>query len=276
MRNISPKLANHLLSEITTLATCWVVTRKDGRCYRFTDHHSSIICEGFLYSSRSGFNSTALASSADLAIDNIDIEGIIDSDYITKDDVLAGLYDGAMLEVFVVNYQDPSIGKIILSKGIMGEVKLHNHKFIVEVRGISQKATAIIGELYSANCRAKLGDTRCKIDINKYAHEGKVTTIMNNNSFADDKIAKYPDGYFNYGTVRFLTGDYAGNSLEVRMHNGKVISVLGILPPQIKPGDQYKVVAGCDKTFASCCNKYYNALNFRGEPHVPGNNGIVL
>ena len=36
-------------------------------------------------------------------------------------------------------------------------------------------------------------------------------------------------------------------------------------------GDTFSVVAGCDKKFATCKAKFANALNFRGFPHLPGN-----
>ena len=43
------------------------------------------------------------------------------------------------------------------------------------------------------------------------------------------------------------------------------------MPRPIVVGDQVRLVAGCDKTFATCKAKFANALNFRGFPHLPGN-----
>ena len=34
---------------------------------------------------------------------------------------------------------------------------------------------------------------------------------------------------------------------------------------------RFRHCAGCDKTFATCKAKFDNALNFRGFPHLPGN-----
>jgi uncharacterized phage protein (TIGR02218 family) len=33
----------------------------------------------------------------------------------------------------------------------------------------------------------------------------------------------------------------------------------------------FSVLAGCDKAFSTCKKKFDNALNFRGFPHLPGN-----
>jgi uncharacterized phage protein (TIGR02218 family) len=35
------------------------------------------------------------------------------------------------------------------------------------------------------------------------------------------------------------------------------------------------VTAGCDKRFETCRTKFANAVNFRGFPHLPGNDFVV-
>ena len=35
-------------------------------------------------------------------------------------------------------------------------------------------------------------------------------------------------------------------------------------------GDTYNAIAGCDKTIGTCASRFSNAVNFRGEPYVPG------
>jgi uncharacterized phage protein (TIGR02218 family) len=42
------------------------------------------------------------------------------------------------------------------------------------------------------------------------------------------------------------------------------------MPYPITAGDSYTLQQGCDKTIGTCSNRYNNAINFRGEPHVPG------
>ena len=43
----------------------------------------------------------------------------------------------------------------------------------------------------------------------------------------------------------------------------------------IAPGDSFTVSAGCDKYFATCRDKFANALNFRGFPQMPGNDHVL-
>ena len=43
-------------------------------------------------------------------------------------------------------------------------------------------------------------------------------------------------------------------------------------PPHWVPaaGDLVELHEGCDKAFATCRARFANAVNFRGEPHLPG------
>ncbi len=43
----------------------------------------------------------------------------------------------------------------------------------------------------------------------------------------------------------------------------------------IAVGEQVSVVAGCDKQIETCRTKFSNALNFRGFPHMPGNDFVA-
>jgi uncharacterized phage protein (TIGR02218 family) len=47
------------------------------------------------------------------------------------------------------------------------------------------------------------------------------------------------------------------------------------MPAPLAAGDVFTVTAGCDKRFATCSGRFANALNFRGFPHLPGNDFVV-
>src|SRR3546814_10269824 len=53
-------------------------------------------------------------------------------------------------------------GAVMLKTGLLGDAVLKDVDFTVEVRGLSQLLQADIGEVYSPECRANLGDHRCK------------------------------------------------------------------------------------------------------------------
>jgi uncharacterized phage protein (TIGR02218 family) len=166
MKSISSALAAHLAGEVTTLATCWRVTRKDGRQFFFTDHDRDLAFDGNLYLASSGYSRSAIANDAGMAVDNLDVEGVLDHEQISERDLRAGLFDHAEIHVFLVNWADLSHGKLRLRRGWFGEVHLTDQGlFRTELRGMTQALSVRIGELYSPECRADLGDHRCRVPI---------------------------------------------------------------------------------------------------------------
>ena len=47
------------------------------------------------------------------------------------------------------------------------------------------------------------------------------------------------------------------------------------MPEAIAAGDTFIVTAGCDKRFQTCHDRFNNVLNFRGFPHIPGNDFVI-
>jgi hypothetical protein len=166
MKSVSAELAAHLAGPVTTLATCWRITRSDGREFFFTDHDRDLLFEGELYKASSGYSRTAIANDASLGVDNLDVEGVFDSEAITEQELRAGLFDQAEVRIFLVNWADPSMGALRMRRGWFGEVVLTEQGiFRTELRGMTQALSQRVGELYSPECRADLGDHRCKVPI---------------------------------------------------------------------------------------------------------------
>ena len=185
MKNITSALHAHLQGEVTTLATCWKLIRRDGLVLGFTDHDSPIVIEGVIYEAETGFTPTAVAASSSLSVDNLDVEGMLDAESITELDIMAGKYDFAEIEIFQVSYQEPEIGKLILRRGWLGEISVSNKRFVAEVRGMTQKLSQQVGQLYSPACRAELGDTRCKVALEAFSFDGVVEAVQSRSIFTD-------------------------------------------------------------------------------------------
>jgi uncharacterized phage protein (TIGR02218 family) len=166
MKAATAALAQHLSQEVTTLATCWRVTRRDGVEFFFTDHDQDVAFDGQLYLARTGYSRTAIANDASMAVDNLDVDGVFDADAITESDMRAGKFDYAEVRVFLVNWANPAMGALRMRRGWFGEVILtEGAKFRTELRGMVQALQQRIGEIYSPECRADLGDARCKVPI---------------------------------------------------------------------------------------------------------------
>ncbi|NDF11892.1 MAG: DUF2163 domain-containing protein [Proteobacteria bacterium] len=189
-------------------------------------------------------------------------------------DLMAGLYDFAEIEIFKVNYTDLSQGTLKLRRGWIGEVSVNKGQFVAEVRGLMQALSQTIGELYSPSCRASLGDSRCKIAMEPYTRTGSITSVTDNTRFADSTRVEAA-GYFTFGKITFTSGANNGLSMEVKEYVPGKITLALPMPFAVVVGDTYSMTAGCDKTIETCIVRFANAVNFRGEPHVPGTDRML-
>ncbi len=269
MKTLSTALSGHLAGECTTLATCWKITRTDSVVMGFTDHDQDLAVDGVTYYAATGFSPTAIASGDSLAVDNLDAEGLLTSGSLTEADILAGKYDFAQVEMFLVNWADLTQGTLILRTGWLGEVAIKRNQFTAEIRGLTQPLAATIGEIYSPSCRAQFGDARCKIDLSDFTVTGGVTSVTSSQLIGDSGRTEAA-GLYTFGKITFTSGANSGLSMEVKEYLPGQLALALPMPYAIAVGDTYSLVQGCDKTFATCCNVYHNAVNFRGEPDVPG------
>lgn len=167
-RTVSGSMQTHLNSEVTSLATCWELTRQDGVTMYFTDHDRDIVFGGNTYLAATGFTRSALEETSDLAVDNMELMGILDSSNIKEEDIRAGLYDYAAVSSFLVNHEDPdTFSSIKLRTGFVGEATATKdaQTFVADFRGLLQNFSQNIGEVYQEECRADLGDSRCKVNL---------------------------------------------------------------------------------------------------------------
>lgn len=137
MKAATSELVAHLAGELTTLATCWKITRRDDVVLGFTDHIRNLEIDGVTYQAASGYTRTAIRSTADLAVDNLDVESVFSNDGITEIDMRAGKYDFAEIRMFLVNYQDLGQGILKLRRGWLGEVSIRDGMYVAELRGMA-------------------------------------------------------------------------------------------------------------------------------------------
>lgn len=274
MKPISPALQTHLSQEVTTLATCWKLTRRDATVMGFTDHDRDLVIGAVTYQAASGFTPTAVASASVLGVDNLDVEGMLSSGAIEEADLMAGLYDHAEISVFQVNYTDVSMGSLPLRTGWLGEVRMQGGRFVAEVRGLTQRLSQHIGTLYSPSCRAGFGDARCTINVAALTVTGSITGVTSR-AILRDTARTEEGGTYSYGTLSFTSGANTGLSMEVKIYVPGEFTLFLPFPYEVTVGDTYTVTQGCDKTFETCTQRFDNAVNFRGEPHVPGTDRML-
>lgn len=163
---ITAGMTTHLGLEATSVATLWRVTRTDEQEFFFTDHDVDIEFEGIVYESAVGYNPTAVTNKVGLSVDELEVSGFLDSSSLTEADLRAGRFDFAEVKVSLVNWQNLADGQLQIRRGRMGEVTFSDSGlFQAELRGMAQAYSQQVVELFQSECRADLGDSRCKINL---------------------------------------------------------------------------------------------------------------
>jgi len=75
---------------------------------------------------------------------------------------------------------------------------------------------------------------------------------------------------FVLGRVRYMSGANCGITSVILSVNGAVVQVRDLARAPIESGCKVELREGCDKRFETCVTRFANAVNFRGEPHLPG------
>ncbi|NTU77718.1 MAG: DUF2163 domain-containing protein [Alphaproteobacteria bacterium] len=276
MKSLSAALQAHLDGELTTLAEIVKITRVDGAVIALTTHDRDLTVEGVLYSAEGSYSPESLSNAASLKTNDYEVSGFLDSEQIAEEDILAGLYDHARVDVAMVNWADTAQGLIPLRRGWLGEVALTDGKYVAELRGLHDLLQRRIGDTYTPECRYDLGDGRCCVNLAPLTVEGVVTGVTDKATFSDYMRAE-PEGAFAYGKLTWTSGANAGLSMEVQSWDAGNQEFKLWLPmlQAIQVGDGYAVYLGCDKRFSTCCAKFANAANFGGFPHLPGVSKIL-
>lgn len=276
MRDISDDFKTHLQSGATTLCQCWRIERADGVLQGFTDHDQTISFDNLVYQPRSGLTASEAVSNLGLGVDSSDVEGALQSDYISEAALHAGDYDNAKVTVYVVNWQAVE-QRTILRVADIGEVTCEDGVFRAELRGLMHKLGQIQGRLFENTCDADLGDARCMVSLTDAAlnTEGTVLSALDTQTLIVSGLDGFQDGWFDRGLLTWTDGPNAGRSIEVDAQfaafDGHQLRIWLPMPNPISQGDGFSLVAGCDKLFATCREKFANTINFRGFPHIPGN-----
>lgn len=277
MRALDPDLQTHLASGATTLATCWRITRRDGAVLGFTDHDRALNFDDTQFLPDSGASGSALSSSADLAVDNSDIEGALSADALSASDLVSGRYDGASVEIFRVNWAAPA-QRLLLKKAVIGEVKRIGDGFKAELRGLSHHLDQPTGRIYQRLCDVNLGSPECGVDLDDPAFKttGEVTALRDGQSFVGSGFGTFADSWFAHGLLTWVSGANAGLTAHIKTQTASGAIALWLpAGAVIAMGDSFTARAGCDKRFATCREKFANAINFRGQPFMPGNDFAI-
>lgn len=271
---LSAEFSAHLEGAVTTVCHCWRLTRTDGVVMGFTDHDLKFFCDGTEFRPDTGLAGTEARRSMGLAADAMDVEGILSSLDIDEPDIVAGIYDGAVVETLLVNWQDA--GQFArLGRSIIGQITRQDGRFIAELESQERSLDQTNGRTLRRSCDAELGDERCGIDLETPLHKGHgVVELVRENSLLVSGLEVFRTGWFFNGVLTWVSGEGTGRQERVSGHRKEGGLVRLDLWRQGETlalaGNAFTIRLGCDKQFSTCKAKFGNSAHFRGFPHLPG------
>jgi uncharacterized phage protein (TIGR02218 family) len=280
MRPIPAALAQHLGEGATTTCTCWRLTRRDGVVLGFTDHDRDLAFDGKTFAARTGLEAAEASAELGFAVGGGDVSGALVSAGITEADILAGRYDDAAIETWLVNWAAPD-ERMLVATASIGEIRRADDAFVAELRGPMHRFDEERGRIYRRTCSADLGDACCKVDLASPAYSASASVAETDGALTlvTGGLGAYAESWFTAGRLVWMGGANAGTAVEVKAHrvvgNRAELELWQRMTTPIAQGDPFRVTAGCDKHFETCRAKFANIANFRGFPHMPGNDFVL-
>lgn len=255
--------------DLATACICWRLERRDGAAMGFTTHDRDLAIDGLIYRAAPGMLPSAISVSDGFDADDVDIKGALSSDAITGDDLAAGRWDGARLTIFMTDWEAPGAERLAVARGTLGDVSMSGNGFAAELNGPTAALDAAVVEQTSPTCRAALGDRRCRVDMAARRRLARVVAADGETVTVD--VPEDDANAYGCGRLRWIGGPNSGLDAAVRRSSGATMTLREPPPRSPEIGDLVELHEGCDRRFETCTGRFGNGENFRGEPHLPGN-----
>lgn len=300
MRTISVELQAHLDSGATTTT---LLLRIDPVTPGYPSIGATLLDRDVVYDDGDGevtYKATIgmvpanIVSSASMEVGNTEIQHLLpETDLpISEADISAGVYDFASYTLMLVNYEDLSMGHVIMPSGHgqLGQMRQENGlSFWTELTALLKLLKQSIVEKDSLTCRAIFGSQPigtvgaeqtqrfpCGKDTTGMWVAGTVSAVglETNRAFTAGALGAAADVYVP-GMLKWLTGANAGRSYEVESQtSGGLIGLTFETMFPIEIGDTFEIRPDCTKwkDGNNGCKFHFGTewvLHYRGEPLIP-------
>ncbi len=280
MAGIDAAFEAHLATGQTTFCRAWLITRRDGVRHSFTDHDLPLSFDGVTFRADSGLSAKAIAQTTGLAVDNTETMGALSDASIREDEIEQGRFDGAEVQVWLVNWADVGM-RWLQFRGTIGQLHRADGAFRAELRGLTEALNRPFGRNYQKPCTAVLGDADCRFDVGEdgYFKALDVQQQRAGREFRWTDFLGFEAGWFTRGRLEVLDGPAKG-LWSVIKHDRvegatRVVELWEPIRGDVSEGTPVRLVAGCDKRLETCRLKFNNILNFQGFPDLPGEDWVM-
>lgn len=254
---------------LETVATWWRILRRDGVALGFTAHDRDLWFDGVLHRAAPGMVPSAIRRSAGLEDDSAEVAGALTHDAVSAADLASGRYDGARVRIGVIDWETGEHETIWV--GTIGAVAEQDGAFTAELA--SRKAELLQSPVprTSPACRAEFCGPGCNLNPGFFTHEATVTSC-DPDAGTVTVACEAPAESLAGGTLRWLDGPLAGYTLRILAATPLNTLVVQLpIESALPTGARAIVREGCDHRLETCATRFGNAVAFRGEPFLPGN-----
>jgi uncharacterized phage protein (TIGR02218 family) len=259
-------------------ATCWEVERTDDTILRLTDHNAEIMVGIEVYSPAGGFSASAFQKQSGLKPGNVEIIGLLNSDYITHSDLKTGKYREAKVTEMLVDWRYPWAGTFLTNVYWITDIRFSGEHWEAQLEGLSRNLKTKVGNIYSRGCGHILGDSNCGVTLASYKESDTVSSVVTQRLkfrgttlLADD--GDYDGGYLVWTRIGDLKKDLKSEIKTFTTGNDEIELQLKT-PFDIDAADTFDIYEGCDKLAGTCKDKFSNLDNFGGFPFIPGTDSM--
>lgn len=253
--------------ELDTVATYWRIYRRDGAALAFTSHDRDLVFGGIRHLAAPGMVPAAIRLTAELTNDSAEVQGALNHDSISAADLAAGLFDEAAIEIGAVDWS--RLEHQTLYTGSIGRIEDDGTQFAAELKSSKSLLEKDLVPRTSPTCRAEFCGRGCGLSAMRFTTVRTLADIdleTNGVRFAGLAGDQHADG-----RLRFLSGPQTGVAFGiVATEDGWLILDRPLVEGTLA-GTRAELLEGCDHTIATCAQRFANAINFRGEPFLPGN-----
>ncbi|MCR9179931.1 MAG: DUF2163 domain-containing protein [Erythrobacteraceae bacterium] len=253
--------------ELDNVATFWRIYRRDGIMLAFTSHDRNLAFDGIIHRAAPGMVPAAIRLSSEIGNDSAEAEGALSDDSIREKDIAAGLFDEAAIEIGAVDWL--TLEHHTLYTGQLGRIEDDRSQFAAELRSAKSLLEQDLVPRTSPTCRAEFCGRGCGLSVARFTSMQRLAAIdLDRNRVRLNGLVSED---FLDGSLRFLSGPQTGIRFDIIDADGDWMVLDHPLVEGAILGGRVELREGCDHTIATCSARFGNAVNFRGEPFLPGN-----
>jgi hypothetical protein len=196
------------------------------------------------------------------------VAGALSHDSIREDDLAAGRFDGGSIAMGLVDWE--TLERVTLYAGTIGTVGHEGAGFSAELRSVKELLARQIVPRTAPTCRAEFCGEGCTLSASAFSHQAQLAAISGDASAV--RVSGGPAAaLLTYGTLRWIDGPEAGLTRRIEAIDGDWLVLDRTSDSSTLVGTGLALRQGCDHTLETCATRFGNAINFQGEPFLPGN-----